>query len=59
VRGTGAWVGDHDARERARRELERLPPAVRAIERAQPGYPVDLSPALRAFRQETIAAVSV
>jgi nicotinate phosphoribosyltransferase len=39
-----------DARARARSELDRLPARVRSIEPAQPGYRLDISPALAAER---------
>jgi nicotinate phosphoribosyltransferase len=42
----------NDARARARRELDRLPARIRAIEPARPPYPVDLSPALAGARDE-------
>jgi nicotinate phosphoribosyltransferase len=40
------------ARRRARDELNRLPAAVRALEPADPAYPVDISPALSQARDQ-------
>jgi nicotinate phosphoribosyltransferase len=40
-----------DARERAARELARLPARLRALEPAHPPYPVSLSPALRDYER--------
>jgi nicotinate phosphoribosyltransferase len=41
-----------DARGNARRELDRLPARVRALEAARPAYRVNISPALTAHRDE-------
>jgi nicotinate phosphoribosyltransferase len=45
------------SRELARRELDRLPDPIRGLEEAEPGYPVEISPALAAFREETMRGV--
>lgn len=47
------------ARDRARQEIARLPERVRAIPRAEPPYPVEISDALRAFEREISAAIPV
>jgi nicotinate phosphoribosyltransferase len=41
------------ARERAAREVARLPPAVRALDPADPPYPVEVSHVLHAYHEET------
>jgi nicotinate phosphoribosyltransferase len=50
VRLPAGRVSLDDARARARRELERLPPAIRGIEPVQPPYRVEISEALGASR---------
>jgi nicotinate phosphoribosyltransferase len=45
------------ARERARREIALLPPALTGLSAAQPPYPVALSPALASYRDRVVAAV--
>jgi nicotinate phosphoribosyltransferase len=45
------------ARARARSEIDRLPEHVRALEPADPPYPVDLSPALKRFARDIAETV--
>lgn len=57
-RGERLPAGDEaldTARDRARRELAGLPDAVRAIDPADPPFPVDISPSLRAYQRSVIA----
>jgi nicotinate phosphoribosyltransferase len=44
------------ARDRARREVQRLPDEIRSIDRAR--YPVEVSRALQTYQQEVMAEVS-
>ncbi|HKY60434.1 MAG TPA: nicotinate phosphoribosyltransferase [Gemmatimonadota bacterium] len=46
--------GLDEARARAREEIGRLPARVRALERADPPYPVALSPALEKYASEMV-----
>jgi nicotinate phosphoribosyltransferase len=52
VRTTAGRVSLAEARERAREETARLPPRLRALERAEPPYPVVISEALAALEAE-------
>ncbi len=45
------------ARERARREIAALPPRLRALEPADPPYPVTVSPALLAFQEQVVERI--
>ena len=52
-------VEDLDAaRERARQEIGRLPPRIRALARAEPPFPVEVSEALREYQGEVAKAVA-
>jgi nicotinate phosphoribosyltransferase len=57
-RVTSAVESLDDKRERARRELLRLPPHVLSLDPQTPSYPVDLSPGMRAYLEEVKAAVA-
>ncbi len=46
-----------NARERARRELAALPERLRALEPADPPYPVSVSPGLRALQEQVVERV--
>jgi nicotinate phosphoribosyltransferase len=50
-------AGLDDARARARNEIDRLPARVRALEPADPPYPVDLSPALERYSRKMAETV--
>lgn len=51
-RRIAAEVGLHAARDRAAREIARLPRRIAALEPAKPPYPVSLSAALRQYHDE-------
>jgi nicotinate phosphoribosyltransferase len=54
VRTVAGRVSLAEARERARDETARLPPRIRALERAEPPYPVAISGALLASEAEVV-----
>jgi nicotinate phosphoribosyltransferase len=47
------------ARRHAAAEIARLPAAIRDLEPAEKPYPVEVSPALRAFEREVEAALNI
>lgn len=63
VMQNGSRVPGHEesltaARERARMELDLLPERLRGTHRADPDYPVEISPALRSHQQAVIAKMA-
>lgn len=55
-RGAGAEELDA-ARERARREVARLPEPILALEPADPPYPVEVSRGLESYQDQVVRAV--
>jgi nicotinate phosphoribosyltransferase len=54
---TGTLPSLRQARDRVREQLQRLPPALRALD-AQPGYPVTVTEAVRALAREADAFIA-